>query len=327
MAQRGATIKSIVLKGHEKPITKIELTREGDYFVSCSNDKTAMLWRVDPLVSMGAYACAGAVSSCSISNNGLYLYLASRDGSLYCFELETGKQVYNKLPIAGCYAPIKSVELSPNNENILAVIGAFRTFASSVNLIDPEMKTTPVSVLSQEMPQLTKAKWLSNSSFIVGDELGNLNMKDIRTQNSGLRFESHKGEITDIQSDANDILLGTTGKDGKAFVHDIRMPQEVISTFESGYPLQSIGFAPYADYYAVGGGQDKAMITMTQRDMTMLMTTFVSAVDGQEMVRLPGHFGTVNTIVFSHDGKTIFTGADDGCIRISPLTNPVFASN
>ena len=59
--------------------------------------------------------------------------------------------------------------------------------------------------------------------------------------------------------------------------------------------------------------------------MTMLMTTFISCIDGEEIVRLSGHFGTVNTILFSHDGKTIYTGADDGCIRISPLTHSTFA--
>ncbi|ELP87751.1 eukaryotic translation initiation factor 3 subunit, putative [Entamoeba invadens IP1] len=322
MSQRGVTITSTVLKGHEGPITKLELTREGDYFVSCSNDKTAMLWKVDPLTSMGVYTCDGAVSDCTISADGMRLYLASRDGSVFCFELETGKKLLTKLMAKGNYSPVRVVELSPNNEKLMVVTASFKSFVSSVYVVDPQIES-PTAVYSQERPPLTKAKWITNDTIIVGDELGHLVVKDTRTNGQGVRFESHKNEITDIESDSYDILLGTTGKDGKSFVHDIRKPEDVISVFESGYPLQSIGFAPFTDYYAVGGGQDKAMMTMTQRDMSMLMTTFVNAIDGQEIVRLPGHFGTINTIVFAQDGKSVFTGSDDGCIRVSPLSNDV----
>ena len=130
--------------------------------------------------------------------------------------------------------------------------------------------------------------------------------------------------MTDIECDPYHLILGSTGMDGKAMVHDIRMPDVVVSTFEAGYPLQCIGFAPFQDYYAGGGGQEKSLMTQTQRDMTMLMTTFVSAIDGNEFVRIPGHFGTVNTIVFGADGKSLITGSDDGCIRINPLEGKVF---
>ena len=318
-------IKSTVLKGHEKPITQMQLTREGDYFVSCSADKSALLWNATTYEIMGEYTCAGAVSSCSISNDGQRLYLSSRDGSINCFEFETGKKIYSKLPVKDCIAPVKCVELTPNNDHLLCVIGNFRSYKSTVYQLDTGLVNEPVALFSQEMPQLTKAKWLSNDIILAGDELGNLFLKDLRTKNDHMKFESHKNEITDIQTDLNSILLGTTGKDGKAFVHDIRNPKDVITQFEAGYPLQSIGFAPYRDFFAVGGGQDKAMITLTHRDMTMLMTTFISCIDGEEIVRLSGHFGTVNTILFSHDGKTIYTGADDGCIRISPLTHSTFA--
>ncbi|KAL7720356.1 Serine-threonine kinase receptor-associated protein [Entamoeba marina] len=320
MALRGATVmKNLLLK--------IRLTREGDYFISCSADKTAMLWKLNRVEAMGVYTCTGAVSDCAITNDGLKVYFSSRDGSLFCYELETGKQLTNKLPIEKCYAPIKGLELSPNNDKLLTVFGGFRQHFSSVYTLDPNFLNKPVCNLSQEVPAITKALWLSNDNFIAGDELGFIMLRDTRTPKDGIRFESHKGEITDIACDINDILLGTTSKDGKSFVHDIRNTKDVISSFEAGYPLQSIAFAPYTDYYAVGGGQERSMITMTQRDMTMLMTTFVSSVDGEEIVRLPGHFGTVNTIQFTNDGKTIITGADDGYIRISPLTNSVFKAD
>jgi len=326
---RGSTLKSYVLKGHEKPITKIRTTQEGDYFVSCSADKKALLWNMETLTAMGEYNCTGAVSDCSISNDGKSLYLCSRDGILFLFELETGNKIFGELPIKDCFSPIKSIELSPNNEIMLLLLTHFGKTTSGIYSYDP--KTKQVKELTSKPnseKDMTRCKWISNDTFVYGDENGILFVHDIRQKDDVLNFEAHKGgAITDIESDRNDLLLGSTGKDGKCHIHDIRNVNDIISTFEAGYPLQTIGIAPFNDFYAVGGGQERSVITLTQRDMTMLMTVFVNAITGEEMVRLPGHFGTVNTIEFSNNGKTIISGADDGCIRISPLNNQVFQSH
>ena len=66
----------------------------------------------------------------------------------------------------------------------------------------------------------------------------------------------------------------------------------------------------------LGGGQDAMSVTTTSAKQEKFEVRFFHKVFEDEIGRVKGHFGPVNTLAFHPDGRSFASGGEDGYIRL-----------
>lgn len=78
LRQRVGTMRPILLKGHERPLTFIKYNREGDLLFTCAKDHHPTLWYSDDGERVGTYiGHNGAVWTCDITGTSSWGALIS----------------------------------------------------------------------------------------------------------------------------------------------------------------------------------------------------------------------------------------------------------
>src|SRR5439155_7755923 len=103
-------------------------------------------------------------------------------------------------------------------------------------------------------------------------------------------------EIKHAVASGNDQWLAVVTADDKLHIHDRGSLREV-QTIALTQPVTAIQLSPDGKRVAVVGERAFAKV-------------YASA-SGNEIVSLKGHEGTVFTVAFSPDGRTVVTGGDD----------------
>lgn len=85
--------------------------------------------------------------------------------------------------------------------------------------------------------------------------------------------------------------------------------------------------APLPAQVAMAGGQDASSVTTTADAAGGFETRFFHKIYEDEFGRVRGHFGPVNSVTFSPDGKSFVTGGEDGFVRLSHFDMDYFTTN
>ena len=88
-------MRPIVLKGHERPLTKVVYNQEGDLLFTTSKGKSgqvmATVWRSDTGERLGTYdGHGGTVWDCDISHDSEVFMTASADSRIRSYRAQTG---------------------------------------------------------------------------------------------------------------------------------------------------------------------------------------------------------------------------------------------
>lgn len=78
---------------------------------------------------------------------------------------------------------------------------------------------------------------------------------------------------------------------------------------------------------AVVGGQDAANVTTTADAAGGFETRFFHKLYEEEFGNVRGHFGPVNSIAISPDGKAFTTGGEDGFVRMQHFDMDYLTTN
>lgn len=116
----------------------------------------------------------------------------------------------------------------------------------------------------------------------------------------------------------------------------------VIKTFSTETPLNSASLAPNRPYVLLGGGQEAMSVTTTSLRQGKFETRFWHKVFEEEVGRVKGHFGPINTYVlhsinvYSRSfsfvysitvhpaGSCYASGGEDGFIRVHHFDDSYF---
>jgi translation initiation factor 3 subunit I len=97
--QQRATMRPILMKGHERPLTFLRYNRDGDLLFSCADNGDRL----------GTYrGHNGAVWTCDVSRDSARLITASADQTAKLWEVSTGKELFS----FRFDAPARSVEFA-----------------------------------------------------------------------------------------------------------------------------------------------------------------------------------------------------------------------
>lgn len=314
-------MKPILLQGHERSLTQIVFNKEGDLLFTASKDHVINVWYSSNGERLGTYnGHNGTIWTVAVDSTSKLLISGSADNTMKLWDIPTGQCLYTwELPTA-----IKRVAWSDDDKKILSITeqrsghpGTIRVFGISR---EGDCKAQSEEPLTSFSPIGSKANVAAfaplGREIITGHESGKVGLFDAET---GEEIESnekaHMGQIMDLQLSLDGTYFITSSKDKCAKIHDSKNLQ-IIKTFASETPLNSACITPLKPYVILGGGQDARSVTTTSARSGKFETRFWHRVFEEEIGRVKGHFGPINTIAVHPAGKAFASGGEDGYVRV-----------
>lgn len=206
-------------------------------------------------------------------------------------------------------------------DQFFAVTDTFASFTGSILVYDFDRETGKadekprIAISLPEKNRITSACWgLMDKTIITADDSGAVAVWDISTQK---KFESfvHSSTINRISMDYEKSMVITASKDGTSKLLDAKT-LDVLKVYETGRPVNCAVISPLKPHILLGGGEASETVTTTKADTRQFSTRFFHKVYSHEIGSYMGHFGTMNCIAISPDGKIFATGAEDAYIRL-----------
>jgi translation initiation factor 3 subunit I len=258
----------------------------------------------------------GAVATCDVSLDSSLLLTGSADSSAKLWDVRTG----------ACHftwsfdAPCKAVAFGLGDG--LAAIST-DPFLSK----EPAIHIVRVSGASQAAPDilasLTGFKGRinrvaftdGNASLLAAGEDGVVRRWDVEAGAVIDEAPLHKGSITDLQLSADGTHFVTSSLDTTAKLVDARTLKE-LKEYKTGTNANAAALHPAFPHILVGGGQEASQVTTTSSRAGKFESRFFHKVLADEVGTVRGHFGPINAVAFSPDGRAFATGGEDGYIRL-----------
>lgn len=130
-------------------------------------------------------------------------------------------------------------------------------------------------------------------------------------------------QITDLQFSHDGLYFITASKDKSAKILSTRT-LDILKTFVSDTPLNTASITPKKDFVILGGGQAAMDVTTTSARQGKFEARFYHRIFEDEIGRVKGHFGPLNTIAVHPNGQGYCSGGEDGYVRVHHFDKPYF---
>lgn len=166
--------------------------------------------------------------------------------------------------------------------------------------------------------RLTRARFGPlNKEIVTCDEAGSITTLDAETGQQKERVEeAHKKGITDMQFSQDMTHFITSSGDKTAKIWETGTLRH-LKTFQSDRPLNAAAISPLMDHVVVGGGQDVMSVTTTSSKAGKFEAKLYHKIFEEDLGSFKGHFGPINCVAFSPDGRSFTTGGEDGFARVN----------
>ena len=113
---------------------------------------------------------------------------------------------------------------------------------------------------------------------------------------------SHKASIQDLQFSKDKSYFITASKDSFSKLFDSET-LDLLKVYKTDRPVNSAAISPIRPHIILGGGQEAMDVTTTSSKQGKFEVRFFHTVFEEEIGRVKGHFGPINTLAFNPDGK------------------------
>lgn len=170
----------------------------------------------------------------------------------------------------------------------------------------------------------TSATWAYDKKHIIaGHSNGEISKIDTTTGETVATVQAHDGTVTDIQMSPDRTYFVTSSKDKTAQL--IRVDDlAILHTYSSDSPLNSATITPVKNFVIVGGGQEARDVTTTSSKEGKFESRFHHKLFEDEIGRVHGHFGPINTIAVHPRGTSYASGGEDGYVRVHHFDKSYF---
>lgn len=316
-------IRPILLSGHTGPVQKVRYNRDGDLLFSCAKkDKKCMAWYSNTGERLGTYdGHEGMIYDVDTDFMSKHLLTASADRTAKIWEVETGKTLLtiehgNTVRACG-FAEGDKMILTLQDESHTSRMDKDSTIF--IYNLDEDIKKTskkPIQEFSAGGAKMIHAMWGSlNADIISCDTKGIVRKWDVETGKEICAEREHRDKINGMQFSYDKTMFVTASSDQKVKLWDAKT-LKVMKEYHSDRPLNGCSISPRMNHVIVGGGQDARSVTTTSTRSGKFEVEFYHTVYQEYMGTIKGHFGPVNWLAFSPDGKSYVSGSEDGYIRI-----------
>lgn len=311
-------MRPLLLKGHERPLTRVKFNREGDLLFTTSMDKAPTVWRAETGERLGTYrGHNGAVRDIDMTWGTERVITGSADNSAILWRADTAQKLHQW----EYKSPVRAVAFAPGDNMIAIATAKLMGQESNVYIHSHDMESDaqsvePVLVLEGHEGTVCRILWYPTGEFIItASEDRTLRKWSVETGEELDCITAHKGDIKDCQFSPDFTTIITASKDGTAKLWDFHN-MDLLKTFPTDHPINSAAVSPLFPHVLVGGGQEASQVTTTSDRKGKFEAKFFHMVYEEEFGRVKGHFGPINTVAFSPDGKWYVSGGEDGFVRL-----------
>lgn len=322
-------MRPIKLMGHERSLTQVKFNREGDLLFSVAKDSSASIWYLSNGERLGTLeGHQGTIWSIDVDSKTFLCATGSADLTIRLWKAETGECVYKW----ETSSPVRRVAFSPDNSKLLAVTDKVMGSKGAISVYDVNyddilnQPTEPSLVINtrEDATKVTVAGWSAEGQYIIaGHEDGFVSKYDGKTGEflqtvkvHGVHNEEKIVSITDIQFAPEDRLYFiTASKDKNAALVDVDS-FELMKVYKADAPMNTAAITPKKNFVILGGGQEARNVTTTAESQGKFEARFYHKIFTEEIGRVKGHFGPLNTVAVHPDGVGYVSGGEDGFIRV-----------
>ncbi len=283
-----------VLEGHDGVVSSVNFSSDGKSIISASGDKTVRIWNADGSERAVLKGHDAAVTSANFSSDGKSIVSAGLDGTIKLWNADGSKQETFK---EGHQGSVWSVNFSPDGDSIISsgIDGTVRIW--SLDGINSEIfRVKQASVVSVDLSQ-------DGQLIVAGSSDGTVTLWNRRTGNKGKTFtEGHEGVVYSVDFSPDGQSIVSSGEDGMIRLWNREgSSRETITSYQG--LVGSVSFSQDEDgEFIVSGGSDG--------------TIKLWDADGSEREMLKGDHGTIISMDFSSDGKSLISGSLNGTIKL-----------
>ncbi|KAI8353116.1 WD40-repeat-containing domain protein [Mortierella sp. GBAus27b] len=315
-------MRPILLQGHERSLTQIKYNREGDLLFSVSKDHVVNVWYSHNGERLGTYdGHIGAVWTVDVNSTTTLVASGSADNTAKLWDVSNGKC----LKSWEFNTAVRRVQFSENDKKILLVTEPRMGFPATLQIFDVDNIDDAPVVFYPEGPKITVAAWgPMDKHIVVGRENGSVALMDPETGKYTSNNKIHEATLTDLQMSTDRTYFITASKDKSAKIVET-WSLEVLKTYSTDTPLNSAAIMPKIhEFVVVGGGQEAMDVTRTSSRQGKFECRFWHKVLEEEVGRVRGHFGPINTIAIHPDGRSFASGGEDGYVRVHHFDEDFF---
>lgn len=331
-------MRPIKLMGHERSLTQVKYNKEGDLILSVAKDSSASIWYSSNGERLGTLeGHMGTIWSIDVDSDSILCATGSADVSAKLWKVSTGECVFTYQ----MKSPIRRVAFSPNNKKLLAVTDKVMGQPGSILVFDinyqgdfTNQNGEPSLVINtrEDATKVTVAGWSANGEYIIaGHDDGYISKYDGETgefiqtvQAHGIHNEEKVTTVTDIQFAPEDkSYFITSSKDKCSTLIDVET-FDVMKVYKADAPMNTAAITPIKNFVILGGGQEARNVTTTAESQGKFEARFYHKIFVDEIGRVKGHFGPLNTIAVHPDGTGYASGGEDGFIRVHNFDKSYF---
>lgn len=308
-------MRPILLKGHERSITHITYNRDGDLLFSCSKANFPCLWYSTTGERIGTYnGHNGAVWGCDVDYDSRFLVTASADMSSKLWDVETGKELHH----INYKSPARWVDFAEGGQQYIILQDQVMGQSSTIfiNNVNEDGKVSNAGEIVIPGVKITQALWGPfGKTIITAGEDGALRVFDVATRKMLHEQKDHNKSVNRIAMDKHRLFFVTASRDSTARLYDAKNLKP-LKLYETGRPCNAASMSSLKEHIILGGGQSAEAVTTSRMDSSQFKVRFFSKIFETELGSVPGHFGPVNTMSFSPDGRSFASGGEDGYVRV-----------
>lgn len=321
-------MRPIKLMGHERSLTQVKYNREGDLLFSVAKDNAASIWYSSNGERLGTLeGHKGVIWSIDVDPETLYCATGAGDLSVKLWKVETGECLYTwDLP-----SPVRRVHFSPDGKRLLAIADQVMGHVGTITVYDINrdqglLQLTKASLVietASDGAKATVAAFTGDGKYIiVGHDNGFVSKYDAVTgeriatrQVHGIHNEDQNITVTDVQFSPDSTYFITSSKDRCAVLVDVET-FDILKVYKADAPMNTAAITPVKDFVILGGGQEARNVTTTAESQGKFEARFYHKIFEDEIGRVKGHFGPLNTVAVHPDGTGYASGGEDGFIRV-----------
>ena len=347
--------RQTTLTGHNGSVRELTFSPDGKIFASGSSDGTIRFWNMDTRREMSIFATGhtARIKTVAFTANDRMLATAAADGTVQIWNLQTGQQL--PLPLVSRYDTTVAVAFS-QDATLFASHGADTTIRSrgtGTRISSRPHKETRLWILPTgdeitALPQEASSLAFSSDKrmLAVGSSQG-IRLLDTNSWGELLYFNIKIRFESKLLFSPNGKLLVTYGTYTPTQIWDVTTEREI--TPPNIKKSAALAFSPDNTLLANGnnngivlwnilptGLQERIKIPNSKRGFDeallfspngkiLLDATGLTGKDiirlwhvdtGRDLGTLSGHTWRIRTLTFSHDGKMLASGSQDGTVLL-----------
>ncbi len=296
IAQSSSQIEVQDLKGFKGVIVTLNTTPDGKTLIVASNDGKITAVDLDNLETKYSQSLrANPYSGIAFSSDGKLFAVANKQ-QIFLYQTETGRI---RKTLRGHSGNISSVAISPDNRILVSVSGEDWT----IKIWDLEQGKL-IKDIGEDIGPVTTVAFSPDGKFFVTGAIG--------TDRTIKFWDSETLELLKTSPKQPGFIysLGFT-PDGRELVAAVRNFVKAWN-LSTDQELWTIKAGPL-DINQVAVSPDNRLLATANRDGKIVI---IDINKGQQIATLTGHEGWVQSVSFSPDGKTLYSGAEDKIVKI-----------